>query len=157
MTQYTRVLGLDMGTKTIGVAVSDALGWTARPVRTIQRKSWAEDLTQLQTLKTELGITQLVAGLPLGSDGEMTEQAHYCQRGAERIQQELDLPLAFVDESYSSQDAKSLLIEMGVGTKKRRQKGKQSLDELAATRILQDYLDQEHHKQRSAAAQRTQE
>lgn len=143
----SRYFGLDVGTKTIGVAVSDALGWTARPLTTIHRKSWVEDLAALRQLQDEYTPKLLVVGLPMGSSGEMTEQAHYNKRGAERIQQELDLPLVFRDESYSSQEATESLREMGMGRKKRRQKQKHSLDELAAARILQDYLDEQHRLQ----------
>lgn len=143
----SRYFGLDVGTKTIGVAVSDALGWTARPLKTIHRKSWAEDLGALHALKAEYDPTLLVVGLPMGSAGEMTEQARYNQRAAERIQQELDLPVIYRDESFSSEEASELLREMGMGRKKRRKKQKHSLDELAAARILQDYLDEQHRLQ----------
>lgn len=143
----SRSFGLDVGSKTIGVAVSDALGWTARPLKTIHRKSWSEDLAALQALKAEYHPHLLVVGLPLGSSGEMTEQARFNQRAAERIQQELDLPVIYRDESFSSEEASELLREMGMGRKKRRQKQKHSLDELAAARILQDYLDEQHRLQ----------
>lgn len=132
-------LGLDIGTKTIGIAVSDRLGWTARPLTTIRRKSWVEDLAALAKIVAEHDVKQLVVGLPLGRDGEMTEQAHYNQRGAERIQQELNLPVHYVDESHSSLDAEAHLDEMGVSRKKRRQI---SIDQQAAALILQGYLDE---------------
>lgn len=143
----SRYFGLDIGTKTIGVAVSDALGWTARPLKTIHRKSWAEDLAALRQLQDEYKPTLLVVGLPMGSSGGMTEQAQYNKRGAERIQQELELDLVYRDESYSSQEATNTLREMGVGRKKRRQKQKHTLDELAAAKILQGYLDEQHRLQ----------
>ncbi len=143
----SRYLGLDIGTKTIGVAVSDALGWTARPVLTIHRKGWVEDLAAMQQLKQEYAPALLVVGLPLGSNGEMTEQARFNQRAAERIQAELDVPVVYRDESFSSEEASDLLREMGMGRKKRRKKQKRSLDELAAASILQSYLDEQHRLQ----------
>lgn len=138
-TSAQRALGLDIGRKTIGVAVSDALGWTARPICTIRRKSWAEDLAALRRLQSEHQIGQLVVGLPMGSEGEMTEQARFNQRAAERIQQELELPVAYVDESLTSVDADEMMREMGFKRKKR----KQDIDQQAAARILQDYLDEQ--------------
>lgn len=143
-----RALGLDIGTKTIGVALSDALGWTARPLTTIRRSSWAADLAALRELVEAHAVTALVAGLPLGPDGEITEQARYSQRGAERIQQELNLPLAFVDESYSSLDAAENLREMGVSRRKRHGI---SIDQQAAAVILQTYLDERQRQLRTAA------
>ncbi|HEY9841918.1 MAG TPA: Holliday junction resolvase RuvX [Candidatus Obscuribacterales bacterium] len=135
-----RALGLDIGTKTIGVAVSDRLGWTARPLTTIRRKSWADDLASLAQLVKEHGIQALVVGLPLGREGEMTEQARFNQRAAERIQQELSLPVSYVDESLTSADAEATLLEMGVSRRKKRQI---SIDQQAAALILQDYLDEQ--------------
>lgn len=142
-----RALGLDIGTKTIGIALSDALGWTARPLMTIKRASWAADLATLRTLVETHEVGLLVVGLPLGGDGQMTEQARYSQRGAEKIQQELGLPVAFVDESMSSAEAEATLLEMGISRKKR--KGI-SIDQQAAALILQDYLNQQQSRQRQS-------
>lgn len=147
MSANHRILGLDIGSKTIGVAVSDGLGWTARPVCTIRRASWESDLSQLRQLQREYGAELLVVGLPLGHEGEMTSQAEFNQRAAERIQTELNLPVEYVDESLSSQEAEDIMREMGLGRKKRRQKQKQNLDELAAARILQGYLDENNRLQ----------
>jgi len=148
-----RILGLDIGTKTIGLAISDALGWTSRPLSTIRRKSWVEDLAALQRVQQEHGVTQLVVGLPLGSEGQMTEQARYSQRAAERIQQELSLPVAYVDESLSSVEAASFMQQVGV----RRKKRKQNIDNQAAALILQDYLDQERRLQQAREYQERQQ
>lgn len=145
-----RALGLDIGTKTIGIAISDRLGWTARPLTTIRRKSWAEDLAILRKLVEDNGIQCLVVGLPLGRDGEMTEQARYSQRGAARIQEELGLEVAFIDESLSSADAEATLLEMGISRKKRREI---SVDQQAAALILQDYLNEQQRLERARQAQ----
>ena len=147
---HLRALGLDIGTKTIGVAISDRLGWTARHLLTIKRKSWAEDLAILSRLVEENGIQCLVAGLPLGREGEMTEQARYSQRGAEKIQTALGLPVVFIDESLSSVDAEATLIEMGISRKKMREI---SIDQQAAALILQDYLNEQQQLERIRQAQ----
>lgn len=144
-----RSLGLDVGRKTIGIAISDALGWTARPLLTIRRKSWKEDLAALQKICDEQDVGQLVVGLPLGQDGEMTEQARFSQVAGERFQSELDLPVAYIDESLTSADADEWMREQGFKRKKR----KTEIDQRAATLILQDYLDEQH---RLAQAQQTQ-
>lgn len=135
----SRTLGLDIGTKTIGLAISDALGWTARPLSTIRRKSWVEDLAALRQIQQTHSVGQLVVGLPLGREGEMTEQARYSQRAAERIQLELDLPVAYIDESLSSAEADVFMQQTGM----RRKKRQQNIDQQAAALILQDYLDEQ--------------
>lgn len=148
-----RAFGLDIGRKTIGVAVSDALGWTARPIHTVRRKSWAEDLAAMQKLQEQYQVSLLVVGLPMSSHGEMTEQARFNKVAAERIQASLDVPVTYVDESLSSVDADSVMQEMGFKRKKR----KQDIDQQAAARILQGYLDEQHRLEKAQQSQTRQQ
>ena len=154
ISESPRALGLDIGTKTIGVAVSDRLGWTARPLTTIRRQGWVADIAALQALVREHEVRLLVVGLPLGRNGEMTEQARFNQRAAERFEQELALPVSYVDESHSSADAEALLEEMGVSRKKRRQI---SIDQQAAALILQDYLEAQRRQEQARRFQERQQ
>ena len=149
MQSVPRILGLDVGTRTLGVAVSDPFGWFARPVTTNRRSSWATDLAQLAKILAQFQIEQVVVGLPLGVHGEMTEQARYSQGAAERIGREFpELVIRYVDESHSSQTAREQMLATGI----RRNKRKAIIDQQAAVLILQDYLDQEQLRQRAAAA-----
>jgi putative Holliday junction resolvase len=134
-----RVLALDIGTKTIGIAVSDPLGWFARPVRTIRRASWAADLEALGQVLQELAVNQLIVGLPLGNNGEMTQQAEYSRKAAEKIQATFpEVSITFVDESLSTQEGYSSLRATGMKRKKR----KEVIDQQAAVIFLQEYLDE---------------
>lgn len=140
MQPVPRILGLDIGTRTIGVAVSDPMGWFARPVTTIRRSTWEADLQALRQIIAEFRCQHLVVGLPLGIEGEMTAQARYNQDLAERIAQHFpEIRISYVDESYSSQSAHEQLLATGM----KRRKRKQVIDQQAAMLILQDYLDQE--------------
>ncbi len=143
MQPVPRILGLDVGTRTIGVAVSDPMGWFARGVTTVQRQSWKADLAQLKAILTQYEVAQLVVGLPLGSNGEMTEQARYSRGAAERIIKEFPhLQLSYIDESYSTESAKASLRATGM----KRRKQKALIDQQAAVHILQDFLDQEQRR-----------
>lgn len=149
MQPVPRILGLDVGTRTIGVAVSDPMGWFARPVTTIRRGSWQEDLEQLGRIIAEFQVHHLVVGLPLGVQGELTQQARYNQRAAERIARSFSgIRISYVDESYSSQTAREQLLATGM----KRRKRKQVIDQQAAVLILQDYLDQEQIRVRAEKA-----
>ncbi|PIQ23683.1 Holliday junction resolvase RuvX [bacterium (Candidatus Blackallbacteria) CG17_big_fil_post_rev_8_21_14_2_50_48_46] len=148
-----RVLGLDVGTRTIGIAVSDPMGWFARPVTTIQRKSWKDDLAELAKILQEFQAKQIVVGLPLGGNGEMTEQARYSKGAANRIHQEFpDLELHFIDESHSSEFAQEQMLATGMKKRKR----KAMIDQVAAVKILQDFIDQEALREKANAARQKQ-
>lgn len=146
MQPVPRILGLDVGTRTIGVAVSDPMGWFARGVTTVMRHSWKADLAQLKQILDQYDVQHVVVGLPLGSQGEMTEQARYSRGAAERILKEFPhLQLSYVDESYSTESAKASLRATGM----KRRKQKALIDQQAAVHILQDFLDQEQRRQQA--------
>lgn len=148
-----RALGLDIGSKTIGVAVSDRLGWTARPVCTVRRSSWAEDLAKLTRLCAEHEVAQLVVGLPLSADGGMTEQARFNQRAAEKLHKALALPVAYVDESLTSVDADAYMAAVGMNRRRRKER----IDQQAAALILQDYLDEQRRLTQAPQTQHLQQ
>jgi putative holliday junction resolvase len=148
MEPVPRILGLDVGTRTIGVAVSDPMGWFARGITTIRRQSWKEDLAQIEQILTQFEAQHLVVGLPLGSQGEMTEQARYSKGAAERILAEFPhLRISYIDESYSTENAKESLRATGM----KRSKRKAIIDQQAAVLILQDFLDQEQRRVQAQA------
>ena len=132
------ILGLDIGDARTGVAISDELGIAAHPLCTIQRKSRKAVLAEIQKLVTAHKVEQIVVGLPLQLDGETGTQAKKVKRFAEKLAQQVNLPIAFWDESFTTFEAAQILR----GAKKRRKKRKQVIDQVAAVLILEGYLEE---------------
>jgi putative Holliday junction resolvase len=131
-----RALAIDFGSKNIGIAVSDALGITVRPVETIRRSSLSKDIERLKFLLEDLEVECVVVGLPLRMDGTMGDAAVNTLRFIERLRAEMDVPIVTQDERLTSYEAEQLMMERGLNRAQRRQHS----DEMAATIILQDYL-----------------
>lgn len=132
-----RILGLDVGEKTIGVAVSDELGFTAQGLTVIRRTSKAADREALRSIIGEYGPTGLVVGLPRNMDGSLGPKARQVQRFAGEVLEPLGLPIEFSDERLTTVSARRALLEGDVSRAKRRR----VIDQLAAAFILQGYLD----------------
>ena len=132
------ILGLDIGDARTGVAISDELGIAAHPLCTIQRKSRKALLAELQELIAVHKVERIVIGLPLQLDGETGVQARKVKRFAEKLEQRVNLPIIFWDESFTTFEATQILQ----GTKKRRKKRKQVIDQVAAVLILEGYLEE---------------
>jgi putative Holliday junction resolvase len=132
-----RAFGLDVGTKTVGIAVSDALGITAQPVRTIRRTNLRADLAELKRLVEEQEVTLLVIGLPLNMDGTEGPRAEASRAFAAAAAKATALPVEFQDERLTTVAAERVLLEADVSRKKRRE----VIDQLAAQLILQSWLD----------------
>jgi len=134
-----RTLGLDVGTKTIGVAVSDAFGWTAQGVETIKINEERQNfgLNRLKELIDLHEVSKVVVGLPKNMNGTIGERGEACQRFAKLVEEEFSLPVILWDERLSTMAAERLLITADVSRKKR----KQVIDKMAAVVILQNYLD----------------
>jgi putative holliday junction resolvase len=132
-----RALGLDLGTKTIGIAVSDELGITAQAVTTLQRSSRAKDLAALDKLAKEHAITEFVLGLPLNMDGTEGTRAAQTRKFGEVLHGALGLPVHYQDERLTTVEAERALLEAALS----RQKRKAVIDRVAAVLILQGWLD----------------
>lgn len=132
-----RILGLDVGTKTIGVAVSDPTRLLASPVRTLARRSVARDAEEIAGLVTDLGTDEIVVGLPYELDGSEGRSARLARQVGEAVAERTGLPVRYVDERYTSVDANRQLIETGMSRERRRQ----VIDQAAAVLILQSFLD----------------
>lgn len=132
-----RILGLDVGTKTIGVAVSDPMGWTAQGVTVIRRSSPEKDLEALKTLLAEYDVNKLVVGLPRRTDGSYGPETDKIYQFGSELEREFCLPVEYWDERFSTVAAQRILLEGDVSRAKRRQ----VVDKVAATVILQAYLD----------------
>jgi putative Holliday junction resolvase len=131
-----RVLAIDLGSKRIGTAVSDALGITVRPVETIRRSNAMLDIARLRFLAEDLEAEAVVVGLPLKLDGTAGDAAQATMRFVDRLQGEVRVPVFMQDERLTSYEAEQIMIERGLKRQERRARS----DEYAAMIILQDYL-----------------
>jgi putative Holliday junction resolvase len=132
-----KLLGLDLGTKTIGVAVSDALRYTATPLETITRTKFTADAARLMHLIEQNAAVALILGLPLNMDGSEGPRAQSTRAFARNLTQKTPLPIIFWDERLSTSAVTRMLIEADT----RREKRAQVIDKLAASYILQGFLD----------------
>ncbi len=132
-----RILGLDVGDRRIGVALSDPLGITAQPLETLHRTKLADDIAHIVSHIRENDVTKVVCGLPLHMDGREGEQAAITREFAAALEEACGIPIEFCDERLTTAMARRTLIEGGV----RRDKRKQFIDKLAAVQILQTYLE----------------
>lgn len=132
-----RIMGLDIGNNTIGVAVSDMLGITAQGVTTIHRKSKKKDLEELKKIIDEQNVNLIVSGLPKNMNGTIGPQAELVKKFCELIESELKIKVEFWDERLTTVSAQRVLIDGDISRKNR----KKVIDKLAAVIILQNYLD----------------
>ena len=135
-----RVLGLDFGSKTCGVAICDPLGLTAQGLETIVRKEenkLRRTLARIDELVKEYGVETIVLGLPLNMDDTMGPRAEATLLFKEQVERRTGVPVVLWDERLTTVAAEDVLIEAGV----RREDRKKYVDKIAATLILQGYLD----------------
>ncbi|PYP85928.1 MAG: Holliday junction resolvase RuvX [Blastocatellia bacterium AA13] len=131
-----RALALDLGAKRIGIAISDALGITVRPVETIRRSNLSRDIARLKQLVEDLEPEAIVVGLPLRMDNTIGDAARGALSFADRLRAELALPVFTEDERLTSYEADQMMIERSFSRKERRERS----DEYAAMIILRDFL-----------------
>ncbi|NJL34849.1 MAG: Holliday junction resolvase RuvX [Chloroflexaceae bacterium] len=132
-----RVLSLDVGERRIGVAMSDAAGILAMPLTTLKAEPRQRVLSQIVALVREHAVDDVVVGLPLTMSGEIGPQAQAIQSFAAELEAVLGQPVQLFDERYTSVVAEQMMRDLGVKPNKRKAR----IDEIAATIILQDYLD----------------
>ncbi|MFI8575182.1 MULTISPECIES: Holliday junction resolvase RuvX [Rossellomorea] len=134
-----RVMGLDVGSKTVGVAISDELGWTAQGIETIKidEDQGVFRIDRLKELAEEYQVDTVVVGLPKNMNNSIGPRGEASKAYGDLIQQELSLPVKYWDERLSTMAAERVLLEADVSRKKR----KKVIDKMAAMMILQGYLD----------------
>jgi putative Holliday junction resolvase len=132
-----RILALDVGSKTIGLAVSDALGITAQGMDTIRRRNKRFDLAALHSVIRRLGVTELVVGLPLRLSGKAGTQAEKVSVFAEELREKFKLPVHLWDERLTSAEANRILKASEISIRKRAG----AVDRLAAVLILQNFME----------------
>jgi putative Holliday junction resolvase len=132
-----RVMALDVGDKTIGVAISDALLLTAQSRPTIRRKDLTSDVETLRRLAMENEVHEIVVGQPFHMNGKESPQSQKVARFVDELHKVVDLPVIFWDERLTSFEAEQHLEQMGLNWRQRREQ----VDKIAAMIILQNYLD----------------
>jgi putative Holliday junction resolvase len=137
MTAATRILALDPGTKRVGVALSDELGWTAQPLETFERKSLAADLAHIKELVSRHAVREIVIGMPVRMDGRIGPAAQAVQQFLDAVRAAVGIPVTPWDERLTTKAAEQMLIDADVSRKKR----KGAVDRVAAALLLKSYLD----------------
>lgn len=132
-----RILALDYGTKRIGVALSDELGWTAQPLETYERRTLEWDLAHIQQLVNTHEVREVLIGLPLRLNGEEGPAVQAVHLFVDRLGEVLSVPIVLWDERMTTRSAEELLIAADVSRKKR----KGVVDRIAAAILLQGYLE----------------
>lgn len=132
-----KILGLDLGTKTIGVAVSDAMRYSATPLETIKRTKFTQDAERLEQLIASNHVVAIILGLPLNMDGSEGPRVQSTRAFARNLAQRVALPIAFWDERLSTSAVTRMMIEADL----RRDRRAEVVDKLAASYILQGALD----------------
>jgi putative holliday junction resolvase len=137
-----RIMGLDIGEKRIGIAISDQMGWTAQGHSVLVRGRLPDVMQQLARICTEFEIDKVVLGFPRNMNGTVGPKGVEIQEFGRVLQEYLALPVDYWDERLSTVAAQKTLLEANVSRKKR----KGVIDKLAAVHILQGYLDRLAHK-----------
>ena len=132
-----RILGLDIGTKTIGIALSDELSLIAQGLFTLKRKGLQSDIRELEKLIEERSVERIVIGLPKNMNNTLGTSANMVLSFIEELAKSVDLPVVTWDERLSTVAAEKALLEADMSRKKR----KRVIDTVAAQLILQGYLD----------------
>lgn len=135
------LLGLDLGTKTIGLAISDVTRSVATPMQTLKRAKFSADAAALQAVIADRSVAGLVLGLPLNMDGSSGPRIQSTQAFARNLMGRIDMPIVFWDERLSTVAAERALLEADTSRKRRAE----VIDSVAASYILQGALDRIHH------------
>jgi putative holliday junction resolvase len=132
-----KILGLDLGTKTIGVAISDGMRYSATPLETIKRTKFTQDAERIIELIAENQVVAILLGLPLNMDGTEGPRVQSTRAFARNLSPKINLPIAFWDERLSTSAVTRMMIEADM----RRDRRAEVVDKLAASYILQGALD----------------
>jgi putative Holliday junction resolvase len=132
-----RILALDYGTKRIGVALSDELGWTAQPLETFERRTLDRDVAHIAALVESHSVERVVLGLPLQLDGREGPAVRAMREFTDKLEGSLPVPVVLWDERMTTKAAEELLIAADVSRKKR----KGIVDRIAAAILLRSYLE----------------
>lgn len=140
-----RVMGLDVGSKTVGVAVSDPFGWTAQGIEIIRINEHKGEFgfERLKELVKEYNVDRFVVGLPKNMNNSIGPRAEASMEYGEKIKELFDLPVDYQDERLTTVQAERMLVEQADTSRSKRKK---VIDKVAAVMILQNYLDRTSNK-----------
>jgi len=141
-----RIMGLDFGSRTVGVAVSDPLFVTAQGIEIIRRKEenkLRQTLARIEALIVEYGVTEIVLGLPMHMNASEGDRVEKTREFAEKLERRTGLPVHFFDERLTTVAADKAMIEAGI----RREDRKEHVDKIAAVLILQGYMEKRSMQQ----------
>lgn len=144
----TRILAVDPGTKRMGFALSDELGWTAQPLATYERRGLDADVSHIRRLVLLHEVREVVIGFPLRLDGRTGPEAERVQQLIDRLERDLGVPVTPWDERLTTKAAEQLLIDANMSRKKR----KGVVDRVAAAILLQSYLERLPDEAKAAVA-----
>jgi putative Holliday junction resolvase len=136
-----RIIGLDMGSHTIGLAISDESGMIAQSLETIKRRSTEEDFKEISRVIDQFKVEKIVVGLPKNMNGTLGKQAEMVLEWVEALKKRISLPVVTWDERLTTVGATKILLEADLSRKKR----KKVIDQVAAALILQGFLDQDRN------------
>ena len=142
-----KILALDIGTVRIGIATSDIMEIIASAYEVYRRKNFDADIKYIADIVSKLDVGEIVIGLPLKLDGTEGQSVELARTFGEKLKELVNLPIVYQDERLSTVTAQKILIESGM----RREKRKDKVDSIAATIILQTYLDKKSLKKGSLA------
>jgi putative Holliday junction resolvase len=142
-----KVLGLDIGEKRIGIAISDELGYTAQGMRILTRSNADDGIEAITEIIKETEASEVVVGLPKNMDGSLGEAAQKILSFVTKMEESISVPVILWDERWTTAEAIRLLVDADVSRTKRRK----VVDKLAAVLILQGYLDSLEHRQGGGA------
>lgn len=140
-----RILGLDYGSRTVGVAITDPLGYTAQMLETVTRKEenkLRRTYARIEEICKVYGVERVIVGLPLNMNDTEGERAALARNFGANVARRTGLPVEFVDERLTTVEAEEILIEGGV----RRENRKAIIDQMAASLILRTYLESKENK-----------
>ena len=137
-----RIMGLDIGTRSIGIAISDELAITAQGLKTVKRRSLEDDFKEISTIIDHFEISKIVVGLPKNMNGTLGKQAELVFQWIKDLKNRIHVPVVTWDERLSTVGASRVLLEADLSRKKR----KKVIDKLAAVLILQGYLSQSRER-----------
>ena len=137
-----KLLGLDWGSKRIGMAISTRSIGIALPLRTLSRASWTNDVSAIKNIIQTHNISMIIIGLPLLLSGKLGQQALDIKNAVTKLQTEIEIPINLFDERLTTQQSYKILKE----TQTKSSKIDEKIDEVSACLILQSYIDSNHHE-----------
>lgn len=146
-----RIAGLDVGDKTIGVALSDELGWTAQALEVIRRRRLEDDLARLEAIARQYGVERWVVGMPRNMNGTYGPRAEMTREFMRHLEERLGLPVEAFDERMTTMAAERVLLAADLSRAKR----KKVIDKMAAAVILQGYLDARNRRRSPDSSEET--